>query len=293
MKITISYTPGQAVHEPEDIWAVEAAYAAAYAEKTEYGIAEARRQKLAVVAIARNAMPYLANTLRLVGELATRFRDLALYVYENDSTDETALTLDAFAAGRRWVTVEHDTLGGEDARGFQPERTERLAACRSRCQEWVRDHAADAGYVAVLDADPHGGFSQAGLLNSLGWFCELSGRGGRVLDPGGMASVSLLVRDEGGGRLSGAHYDAWAGRMNTYEDRRDHDWFHLFMPPAGSPPIPMYSAFGGMCLYSRQAFLAGRYAGGDCEHVAFHRSMRQAGYQLFLNPGSRYVAILP
>lgn len=293
MKISINYTIGQAVREPEDIWGVEEAYAEAYAEKVEFGIAEARRQKLAIVSICRTAMPHLKNTLRLVGELAAMFKDAAYYVFENDSADETPAVLDEFAAGRRWVTVDHDRLGGDDARGFQPERTARLAKCRSRCQEWVRRHAADAGYVLVLDTDPHGGFSTAGVLNSLGWFCTLMARSNVGLEPGAMASVSLLIRDAGEGRISGAHYDAWAARLNTYEDRRDHNWFHLFMPPVGSPPIPMYSAFGGMCLYTRSAFLAGRYEGGDCEHVAFHRSMRQAGHQLFLNPGSRYVAILP
>jgi hypothetical protein len=67
----------------------------------------------------------------------------------------------------------------------------------------------------------------------------------------------------------------------------------MLMPPVGSDPIPMNSAFGGLCLYRREAYLAGVYEGGDCEHVSLHRSMQRAGYQLFLNPGSRYVAILP
>ena len=55
----------------------------------------------------------------------------------------------------------------------------------------------------------------------------------------------------------------------------------------------MNSAFGGLCLYRREAYLAGVYEGGDCEHVFHHKAMQKAGYQLFLNPGSRYVAILP
>jgi hypothetical protein len=33
-----------------------------------------------------------------------------------------------------------------------------------------------------------------------------------------------------------------------------------------------------------------RYVGGDCEHVFLHRHISAAGYQLFLNPGSRYIA---
>lgn len=294
MKVSLSYSPSRPVRQPEDIWSVEPAYAEAYREVVEYGAAEARRQKIAIVSIARNAMPHLANTLRLVEELAARFMNAAVYIFENDSTDETPAALDEFAARRRqWVTVDHDTLGGEDCRGFEPERTVRLGICRTRCQEWVRQHAADAGYVLVLDTDPHGGFSVDGVLNSLGWFCVLLGKSASGLEPGAMASSSLFIRMEGDDKYGVASYDAWAARLNTYEDRRDHNWFHMFLPPVGSPPVPFYSAFGGLCLYRREAFLAGRYEGGDCEHVAFHRSMRQAGYQLFLNPGSRYVAILP
>lgn len=277
------------IRRPEDFWDVD--YVDSYKEHVEYGRAEARRQKLAIVSICRNAMPYLRNTLALVDDLAGMWRDCSLYVYENDSTDETAVVLDDFAI-RQWVTVEHETLGGEDSRGFQPERTVRLAKCRTKCQGWVRNHAADADYVMVLDTDPHGGFSVDGVLNSLGWFCEMLGESFHRREPGAMASHSLFSKKEQGG-FGVAAYDAWAARLNWWEDRRDHNWFHMLMPPVGSPPIPMNSAFGGLCLYRREAFLAGTYEGGDCEHVPFHRGMQRAGYQLFLNPGSRYVAILP
>jgi muconolactone delta-isomerase len=278
------------IRRPEDFWEVD--YVDSYKEHVEYGRVEARRQKLAIVSICRNAMPHLTNTLRLVDELAGLWRDCSYYIYENDSADETAAVLDDFAI-RQWVTVEHDTLGGEDARGFEPERTARLAKCRTRCQEWVRNHAADAGYVLVLDADPQGGFSVDGVLNSLGWFCQMLGESFHRRQPGAMASYSLFMREESPGVFGAAQYDAWAARPNHWEDDRQMAWFHLFLPPVGSHPISMNSAFGGLCLYSREAFLAGTYEGGDCEHVLMHRSMQRAGYQLFLNPGSRYVALLP
>jgi hypothetical protein len=279
------------IRRPEDFWDVD--YLESYKEHVEFGRVEARRQKLAIVSICRNAMPYLRNTLALVDELAGLWRDCSLYVYENDSTDETAAVLDDFAI-RQWVTIEHDTLGGEDSRGFEPERTIRLAKCRTRCQEWVRRNAADANYVMVLDADPHGGFSVDGVLNSLGWFCEMLGESFHRREPGAMASLSLLLTKQGDGIGIGmAAYDAWSARLNFWEDRREHNWFHIFLPPVGSQPIPMNSAFGGLCLYRREAYLAGVYEGGDCEHVLHHKAMQKAGYQLFLNPGSRYVAILP
>ena len=287
--MTFRLSSSMTVRRPEDFWGID--YVDSYKEHVEYGRVEARRQKLAIVSICRNAMPYLRNTLSLVDELAGLWRDCSMYVYENDSTDETAAVLDDFAI-RQWVTIEHDTLGGEDSRGFEPERTVRLAKCRTRCQDWVRKSAADANYVMVLDTDPHGGFSVDGVLNSLGWFCQMLGESYHRREPGAMASHSLFVRKEQGG-FGVAAYDSWAARLNFWEDRREHQWFHMLIPPVGSDPIPMNSAFGGLCLYRREAYLAGVYEGGDCEHVFHHRAMQRAGYQLFLNPSSRYVAILP
>jgi hypothetical protein len=282
---------------PEDLWDIEDEYEEQYAKYAAAGSMAAKTQRLAVVSIARNAMPHLPNTLALVEELAGRFCSTQFYCFENDSKDETAKTLDDFAELRQWVTVEHGTLGGEDTRGFEPDRTHRLAHCRNKCRDWVEANAADANFVAVLDVDPHGGFSVDGVLNSVGWFCDLLGKSSPTFAPGAMASYSLYVQNKENANVTVVHYDAWAARLSWWEDRREKEggnlWFHYLMPPVGSQPIPMNSAFGGLCLYTKDAFLSGRYAGGDCEHVSFHRAMRRAGYQLYLNPGSRYVAILP
>lgn len=280
----------------DDLLPVDDIYAESYAARVADGREEAARRKLAVVSICRTAMPHLTRTMRLVEELAGGWRDCNWYIFENDSADDTAQVLDDFAALRQWVTVEHATLGREDCRGFEPERTVRLAEYRSRCQEWVRNHASDADYVVVLDTDAHGGFSVEGVYNSLGWICRYMGRQLCPLEVGAMASHSLYARlEEADGQkyLGLAAYDAYAARLNDWEDRRMHQWFHALLPPVGSPPIPMNSAFGGLCVYRAKAYLAGTYAGGDCEHVHFHRAMQRAGYQLYLNPGSRYVAILP
>lgn len=280
-----------------ELWAVDPAYKSLYDERVAWGGEEAARRKLAIVSICRTAMPHLERTLRLVDALATRWRTAAWYIYENDSADDTAAVLDAYAAPRPLVVVEHDKTGEADERGFGTERTIRLARCRARCQRWVRDNAGDADYVIVLDADPHGGFVVDGVLNSVGWMLQYRGEVCRR-PVGAMASHSLFVRSEGTDeqgqpRLGIGAYDAWAARMSWWEDTRRHSWFHLLMPPIGSRPIPFNSAFGGLCVYRREAFLSGVYAGGDCEHVAFHKAMHAEGYQLYLNPGSRYIAILP
>lgn len=282
---------------PDTYWKIEPEYQPSYDEKVAIGVEAAARSKVAIVAIARNAMPYLENTLRLIDELAAKFSFASMYVYENDSEDGTITVLDAFAATRPWATIEHSVLHRPDLRGFEPERTVALAEYRNKCRLWVEHHASDADYVVVLDMDPHGGFSVDGVMNSIGWLREMQCRAARDCGVGGMASQSLLI-EEKEGVLNFAHYDAFAARLNWWEDRREqmtYLWLHTLILPVGSPPIRMNSAFGGLAVYRAEAFLAPgvHYAGGDCEHVNLHKSMARAGYGMWLNPGCRYVAITP
>lgn len=277
--------------EPDDWWKVEDDYLVGYENRVRWGREEALRSKVAIVAIARNCGPILSNTLELVDSLAGRFREAVFYAYENDSEDDTASVLDAFCSARTWAVVEHETLGRPDYRGFQEGRTHALAEYRNRCHDWVRANAPDSQYVCVLDLDPAAGFSVEGVISSVGAFCELAGiERGSLPQPGAMASFSLFKKPDGI-----AHYDAWAARPLAFWEDRKHicgmAWFSLFWPPVGGPPFPMNSAFGGLCLYKTQAYLSGRYAGGDCEHVMFHREMWRHGWRVWLNPGSRYVAI--
>lgn len=288
---------------PENIWPVEDKYLSLYSRYCDFGLRVAKRSQVAVLAIARSAMPHLTNTLALVEELADYFQGMSFYVYENDSADETPRVLDDFAGRHRSVFVEHDTLGEPDGRGFEPDRTTRLARCRNKCLDWLAANAVDHPYTLVLDLDPHGGFSPEGILNSLGWITEYVGTNWSASSVGGMASFSLFCQRQEDGQIAIAQYDAWAMRLNWWEDRRNIGggmrWAHMLMPPVGSPPIPMNSAFGGACLYRTEALLSSRYSGigvdgqPDCEHVALHKAMREHGYQMYLNPGSRYVAILP
>jgi hypothetical protein len=275
---------------PEEVWPVDAEYADDYERMVRVGRETAAELDVAIVAIARNAMPLIRNTFGLVGQLRAGFRRSQVFVYENDSEDGTAEYLDG-----QPITAEHDTLGGIDSRGFEPERTVRLAHCRNRCHDWVREHAAGSAWTIVLDTDPQYGFSVDGVFNSIAWLGRLSTK---AWPAGGMASYSLYRVNDGSGLSQGvAQYDAWAMRLNWWRDRKEEigmGWASMMMPPVGSPPIPMNSAFGGLCVYNTEAFLAAGerpYEGGDCEHVFLHRKMAKAGYQLYLNPGCRYVAI--
>ena len=277
---------------PEDVWAVDGEYRELYWSHVASGKKIAAESGVNIVSIARNAMPLLTNTLEIVGEVRKDFRSSQMFVFENDSTDGTAEALDGHAARNEWFQVSHETWGGLDSRGFERSRTERLAKARNICLDWVRRNGADREYTIVLDLDPAYGFSPDGVLNSIGWFHDPVIPTGAA---GAMASYSLYRVTNEEGAVGVAQYDSWAARLNWWRDRRDEPgglgWFSMLMPPVGSPPIPMNSAFGGLCVYRTAAFLAGGYSGEDCEHVPHHRRMAGAGYQLYLNAGCRYVAV--
>ena len=264
----------------DDIWPVDPEYSEYYWGMVKSGREVAAQTSASIVAICRNAAHALPYTLVTLDSLHGLFKSCKCYVFENDSADGSAECLDYFAGVRPWFEVKHETLGGIDSRGFEPERTERLAYCRNKCLEWVRRNPAT--WTIVLDTDPAGGFSIDGVMNSIAQL-------GSISESGAMASYSLYRKPEGI-----AHYDAWAARPNWWRDRRNEigmTWFSAFLPPVGSPPVAMNSAFGGLCVYRTEAFLSGRYSGEDCEHVPHHRRIKEAGWQLYLNPGCRYIAV--
>lgn len=264
--------------------------------RCEDGAARLRTSKVAIVGLARNCAVRLAENLGRLEHITSAAREWCLHIESNDCTDATLEVLHGFCKDRPQATFHYQVLG---RRQYGPEfagpRTMALAEYRHNCQRWVKSCAADADYVIVIDWDQWGGWSTQGVLNGLGWLVELQGAYG-------MASVSLMqmpviASDKEGNvqqRADWLHYDAWALRLNSSWDDYTNGcggWKHHWLPPVGSPPVRVCSAFGGLAIYRTDAYLAGTYDGvKDCEHVPFHESIAKAtGQQLYLNPSQRCV----
>jgi hypothetical protein len=242
----------------------------------------AKDLRVAFVAIARNAMPFIPRTLSTLERTASYFRESFFYVYENDSTDGTKDFLSEWAtAGNRFCTLVEN---GRPHLNFTKaaDRTHALAEYRNACRLWVSEKAPNADYVVVFDADPWGGVSGDGILHTIA-LMESSHR-----HAFGMAAYSWC---EWGKPVwptpTICHYDAWACRWNWWQERENMIWFHLWHPPIGSPPVKLNSAFGQLAVYRAADYLRGQYSGGDCEHVPFHKSI---GGDFYLNPSMRVVS---
>lgn len=256
--------------------------------------------RVAIVGLARNCAGPLRGNLERVKTLGGLCRSWALHVETNDNIDATVDVLQEWKEKCPEISYRNRTLSRQQfSAEFSGPRTIALAEYRTDCQTWVRQHAAAADYVIVIDLDAWGGWSLDGVLNGIGWLVELPGAYG-------MASVSLfqypatVTDSQGETKLAPAwmHYDCWAmrgvGQARCYWDDYTAGlggWKYQWLPAVGSPPVLVSSAFGGIGIYRTEAFLSGVYRGEtDCEHVTMHESIAKAtGQHLYLNPSQRCV----
>lgn len=285
---------------PDHLLAPLPPFAESYAAKATAGRDLLARSKVAFVGLARNCdEPLFHNLLRLLG-LAEECGAWRMHIETNDNDDATDQVLADFCREYRQATFTSQRLGRQQfSAEFGGPRTIALAEYRTACQRWVKEHAADSDYVVVIDFDAWGGWSHDGVLNGVGWLDSTPGAYG-------MASVSLLETPQMSVAADGtpavgrgwAHYDAWAirgvGQVGVWFDDYtvgQGGWKHAWLPPVGSSPVRVCSAFGGMAIYAAAAYLAGEYDGEtDCEHVAFHRSIARLTLKsLYLCPGMRTI----
>jgi hypothetical protein len=265
-------------------------FAAQYSKYHHRGLAVLGRSKVAFVGRARNCEAALRANFKNLESTVENCREWVLHVETNDNTDGTEAALEDFCRRHRQASFRTRTLGRQQfSTEFAGRRTEAMAEYREDCRKWVADHAADADLVVVTDFDAWGGWMLPGLACGIGWLDFLKDQAY------GMASVSLFQHRFGGpGSEPGwAHYDCWALRLNEYWD--DYaagvgGWKYAWLPPVGSKPIPVCSAFGGQAVYFARDYLKGTYSGEDCEHVTFHRRIhKETGRALLLCPSMRMV----
>lgn len=273
-------------HEPENVLPVDPEFSQQYVDATCDGAIVAARSKVAIVGLARNICSILPITIQRIYETAQMFDDFKVVVVENDSTDGTKDMLETWAVeDPEHVIVDLSDCGRPQLHGFEPQRMQAMAEYRNRCQEFVRRHCDDCDYVIVLDTDAWGGWSNHGVLSGIAWH-------ERLPEAGCMASTSLFKHAgiQVSGETKWCHYDQFAFRWYGWAVRLE-PWFPFWLPPPGAQPLKVHSAFGGLAIYKRKAYVSAKYSSpdGDCEHVHFHRMMNSKGWDIYLNPAQRCV----
>lgn len=272
---------------PEQYWPVHNNYLSSFDQKKILGQNIAKNKKVNILCLARDCGQQLLNSIVLVDKVRDFFSESNVFIYENDSIDNTKNILKEHCGYYNYNVISLDD-GQPYLIGTETQRTYNLAKYRNYCLNWAKEHSPDYDYTIVLDLDADGGFSVDGIFNSIYWLDNLP-------QAGGICSYSLFVRLRNG-KVSIRHYDHFAARLNSWDITKTHktihSWFSYLYLPVGSDPFIMNSCFGGLGVYKTQAYFSGLYSGEDCEHVTFHKRLYENNWRIYLNPGSRFASVI-
>jgi hypothetical protein len=231
-------------------------------------------QRAVICGLARDLAHVLPSTITRIERLGAMFADYRVVVYENDSVDATGAILSDWRQRNSRITI----LSERRRAPVNPvasclQRAARMAYYRNRCREFLQANTPDFDVAIVVDMDLDGGWSYDGVANTFGH------AGWDFVGSYGIIERSYLVQ------TLLVQYDAWAFRAQGSYARIPTKTVNHMRFSRGDAMLPVYSCFGGLGVYRMPAMLTSRYDGSDCEHVCFHRRMREAGLdRLYLNP---------
>lgn len=240
-----------------------------------------------IAGTARNVERFIKSDIDCLKSSFSDFKKVHFLIVESDSSDATLKKLTQLKS----ENISFDFIALGNLSNAHPKRTERIALCRNKVIDALLSNPqySNINYVAVADLDSvNAKLTREGVRSC--WDIEL--------DWGG---VTANQTDE--------YYDIWALRHDYWN--ADDCWVQrkelerltstlfaenlsilskkIHISPT-TPPIKVHSAFGGLAIYKRDAFVSSRYIGlrddGSeiCEHVPFHQRMEENGFQLFINP---------
>jgi len=235
---------------------------------------------------ARNISQYVAEDVLALLEACKNFKNATALVIESDSNDDTVSTLELLKCTDD--RVNYTSLGLLAKK--MPKRTERLAFVRNYIQDEVINNSqyTDIDFIAMADLDGINRQITADKIENC-W---------KVKEPWDVITANQPNR----------YYDIWTLRhadWSPVDCLRQRDELEKFIGKQAAnylavqakqvsldPTVGMIevdSAFGGLGIYKKAAFISGRYTGLDLagnevsDHISFHRDLRQAGYRIFIN----------
>lgn len=253
-----------------------------YEEKLLIGQQRAMLSRAAILGMVRNQEKILPFTLLRIEKIASLFKESHVLILENDSIDDTKGILEEWNPKGIDYHLDSMNLGmpklGQDK---DLRRAKGMCLLRNYLRDQFIKDKYNVDYVIVIDMDLSGGFSLEGILNSLGhndWNCI------------GSNSITYDVYK---GKLRRLYYDIWGLRFVGDVTQQPSDRLNMLKFYRGDRLIPVWSAAGGLILYTNESFCYehARYkpindrGKIECDHVSFATSLRTYGFRKFyLNP---------
>ena len=251
--------------------------------------------KIIVCSIVRNAARGLKRNIPIIETICASFKDYKIFVYENDSTDNTKELLikwkNTFPSKIEIITENIDPTSTvpHNVKSVNPfyskARISKMVSCRNQYMEMIEKKKWDADYLMVVDLDVAQLYIQA-ILTSFSSNIEWDA----VTAFGYSLSPKLKRR----------YHDTYA--LTEYKDEntaQTETKIKYLAEKYGNLTekddwIRVFSAFGGLAIYKYDAVKGLKYqllSNDDdrvevkCEHYSIYKQMAEAGYnKVYINP---------
>lgn len=244
---------------------------------------EIKLSRVLVAGTVRDCSATIVPTVEAIRAATAGFARTEFFLIESDSDDESVEILTRLSNKNDFRFASLGKLRDRIAT-----RTERLAHCRNRIVDEVIQHRANYDFVILADFDgPNCSLDREAIEDCWrrpeDWSVITANQTGPYYDIWALRHTHWCPGDcwQSARELEPVFGRSMAREIAVYSRQKPL--------PSSGPLLRVDSAFGGLAIYTTEAFCAGRYAGMEgqaevCEHVAFHRDLRAAGHRIFINP---------
>jgi hypothetical protein len=252
------------------------------------GVTTAKWRRALVVGTVRDASDnVISDLLRIVNALQEILPTEA-FVIESDSADSTVAKLAELAA--RDSRIRFTSLGIMEA--TIPDRIERIRYCRNEYVYEIRNNPMykDIDLIVVADLDGintkvNSAVFKLALESEFSWDVLGANQSARYYD---IFALRHPLWSPNNWALEADWLEPYLGKKMAKRHSMTDRMIHI---PSNLPPVPVESAFGGLCLYRRWVFDQFDYLEeatqifNESEHVAIHRKVRSEGGKIYIHPG--------
>ena len=220
--------------------------------------------KTAVIGITKNNGNCISRGIKNMMKISDLFNDSIVYIYENDSTDNTVNVLADWKSNYE----KKFYFSTEKRVKRHSYHTQNIAQARQKALNWVRTYYTDFDLLIIIDPDLFYDINLAGVVDSLNnidkWdACFANG----IYNMQGMTWDAFAMRTEDQNipwRGNKNYFSNFHKKANWGTGRIIKEWTEVF------------SAFGGLGIYKSKILKNINYdiKNIDCEHVPFHNQIR-------------------
>jgi hypothetical protein len=267
------------------------------------GSSIAKEKTILFCGIARDVGEVLELNLARVHRTGKMFKDYSIFIYENDSKDNTKDILNKHSSDK--LTFLSESREDKDYRSkldtagdpWHHNRCTVLSECRNKYVEYILKLKNKPDYVCVIDWDLKGGWSYVGILHSI-FLADRNNKYGCISGYGVLAEKTGKKPLEEYNPSQYIMYDSFAFRPLNASSKPIHliktPMFNGIVFTRDMGPIKVDSNFGGISIYKTKSFLDGeKYSAKnwvknsgfvDPDHVNFNRNLLTKGWDIVLNP---------